>query len=323
MPVPRALIVTAVAALTLVGGPLLVPDTPAPDTVPGPSLAGPDGRFATLAGVDVHHRVTGPDDGPPLVLLHHFYGSVATWRHSLDDLADPYRVAAFDRPGFGLTERPARDDWGDTNPYTRATSAAITLGLLDELGADEAVLLGASAGGTVALETYARAPERVRALVLVAPAITGDVGAPGFLRPVLRTPQAARLGPRLVRRVAGEVDRDRVAGGWFDPSRATDDDVEAYAQPLQVDRWDEGLWHVFSAEPPPNLSDLLPRIEVPTLVVSGDSDRTIAPRFNRRTASRIPGAEYVELEGCGHTPHEECPQEFATAVRDFLDRLPG
>ena len=108
-----------------------------------------------------------------------------------------------------------------------------------------------------------------------------------------------------------------------DPSRATAEDVEAYAQPLQVDRWDQGLWHVFSAEPPPELTGLLGRIEVPTLVVSGDSDTTIAPRFNRRTASRIPGAEYAQIEGCGHTPHEECPQEFAAVVRDFLDRLPG
>lgn len=296
-------------------------DTPAPETVPGPQLAGEDGRFATLAGVDVHHQVTGPADGPPLVLLHHFYGSVATWRHSLSDLADPYRVAAFDRPGFGLTERPPREDWGDRNPYTRASSAAITLDLLDELGAEQAVLVGASAGGTAALETYARAPERVRALVLVAPAIAGDVGPPGFLRTVMRTPQGRRLGPRLVRRVAGEVDRDRVAGGWADPTRATAEDVAAYADPLQVDRWDEGLWHVFSAEPPPDLSDLLPRIEVPTLVVSGDRDRTIAPRTNRRTASRIPGAEYVELDRCGHTPHEECPEAFAATVRDFLERL--
>lgn len=323
MRAPRALAVLTTAAVVLVGGPLLVPDTPAPDTVPGRELAGPDGRFAQLAGVDVHHRVTGPDDGPPVVLLHHFYGSVATWRHSLTDLADPYRVAAFDRPGFGLTERPGRGDWTQGNPYTRASSAAITLDLLDELGTDRAVLVGASAGGTAALETYARAPERVRALVLVAPAITGDVGPPGFVRTVMRSPQAQRLGPRLVRRVAGDVDRDRVAGGWFDPSRATDDDVEAYARPLQVDRWDEGLWHVFSAEPPPNLSDLLPRIEVPTLVVSGDADRTIAPRFNRRTASRIPGAEYVEIADCGHTPHEECPEEFATVVRAFLDGLDG
>lgn len=295
--------------------------TPAPGTVPPQALAGPDGRFTTLADVEVHHQVAGPDDGPAVVLLHHFYGSVATWRHSLDALADPYRVAAFDRPGFGLTERPQRDEWGERNPYTRAASVGVTLDLLDELEARDAVLVGASAGGTVALETYAAAPERVRALVLVAPAITGDVGAPGFLRPVLRSPQAERLGPRLVRRLAGEVDRDRVAGGWADPTRATDDDVAAYATPLRVQGWDRGLWHVFSAEPPPNLSDLLPTIDVPTLVVSGDRDRTIAPRFNRRTASRIPGARYVELERCGHTPHEECPEAFNAAVRSFLDEL--
>lgn len=299
-----------------------MPDRPAPDTVPGRELAGPDGRFATLAGVEVHHRVAGPRDADPVVLLHHFYGSVATWRHTIDGLADSYRVAAFDRPGFGLTERPRRDDWNGDNPYTRARSVAITDALLDRLDVDRAVLVGASAGGTVALETYARHPERVRALVLVAPAITGDVGAPPAIRGVLRTPQARRLGPHVVRRFAGEVDRERVAGGWADPSRATEADVDAYRQPMRVDRWAEGLWHVFTAEPPPDLASLLGRIDVPTLVVSGDADRTIAPAANRRTAAAIPGAEYVELERCGHTPHEECPERFAEVVRGFLQALP-
>ncbi|MEX0836027.1 MAG: alpha/beta hydrolase, partial [Nitriliruptor sp.] len=256
------------------------------------------------------------------VLLHHFYGNVATWRHAQTGLSDTRRVAAFDRPAFGLTERPHRSTWTDRNPYTRAASVDITLDLLDDLESDRAVLVGSSAGGTSALETYARAPERVRALVLVAPAITGDVGPPTFLRTVMRTPQLRRIGPRIVRRAAGDVTVDRVSGSWADPTRATDDDVQAYTRPLQVEGWDRGYWELFAAEPPPNLSTLLPRIDVPTLVISGDSDPVITPRQNRRTAAAIPGAEYVELERCGHTPQEECPDAFLGVVRDFLDRLP-
>jgi pimeloyl-ACP methyl ester carboxylesterase len=314
------LLMSALAVL-IVGGPLLVSASPAPGTVPPRELAGPDGRFATLAGIDVHHQVAGPEAAPAVLLLHHFYGSVATWRHVLADLADDHRVAAFDRPAFGLTERPPRSAWNGTNPYTRETSARITVELLDHLAIDQAVLVGSSAGGTSALETYARAPERVRALVLVSPAITGDIGPPASLRPLVRSPQLRMLGPRLVRRVAGDIDRARVSGSWHDPSRATDEDVDAYARPLRVDGWDVGFWELFGAEPPPDLRAVLPTIEVPTLVVSGASDTVIAPSSNRRTAAAIPGAEYVELPACGHTPQEECPDAFNATVRDFLATL--
>jgi pimeloyl-ACP methyl ester carboxylesterase len=319
----RGLVLASVLVALVAGGPLLVPTTPASDTSPARDLADPDSRFATFAGVEVHHKVAGSPEDPTVVLLHHFYGNVATWRHVQDRLSQDHQVAAFDRPAFGLTPRPPRDAWDGVNPYTRETSARITVGLLDDLGADRAVLVGSSAGGTTALETYARTPERVRALILASPAITGDVGPPSWLRPVLRTPQLRQLGPRIVRRAAGEVTLARVAGSWSDPSRATDDDVAAYRRPLQVDGWDQGFWELFAAEPPPSLASLLPRIEVPTLVISGDADPVIAARVNRRTAQAIPGAEYVELAGCGHTPQEECPEAFNDAVLDFLARLPG
>jgi pimeloyl-ACP methyl ester carboxylesterase len=319
----RRTVVLLVLAAAVVGGPLLVPPSNAPDTRPARALADEDSRFARFGGVEVHHKVAGAADAPAVVLLHHFYGSVATWRHVQPRLAEDHQVAAFDRPAFGLTERPPRSAWPEgRNPYTRAASVDITLDLLDDLGADRAVLVGSSAGGTSALETYARAPERVRALVLLSPAITGDVGPPDALRTVMRTPQLRRLGPRLVRRFAGEVTADRVTGSWADPSLVTPDDVDAYARPLRVEGWDRGFWELFAAESPPQLADLLPRIEVPTLVVSGDRDPVIQARVNRRTAAAIPGAEYVEIDGCGHTPHEECPDALVEAVGDFLARLP-
>lgn len=313
---PRTVATAAVAAL-LLGGPLLVPPLARNDLPGHRALADPDSRFATLAGIDVHYKVAG-DDGPGVILLHHFYGNVTTWRHVLDELSTDVRVAAFDRPAFGLTERPARADWLDGNPYTRATSARITLELMDHLGMEEAVLVGSSAGGTAAIEAYAMAPERVRGLVLVSPAITGDVGAPPQLRSLLGAPQFRQLAPRFIARMAGEVSRERVSRSWADPSRATEDDVAAYARPLEVAGWATALYELFVAEPPPDLRSLLGRIDVPTVVVSGDRDRVISPTWNRRTAGAIPTGRYVELEDCGHTPQEECPEALVGVIRELL-----
>jgi pimeloyl-ACP methyl ester carboxylesterase len=311
-----------VLAALVLGGPLLV-SAPSTSSLSSPrELADPDSRFATFAGLEVHHKVAGDAQDPTVVLHHHFYGNVFTWRHVLAGLEDDHHVAAFDRPGFGLTERPPRERWGDDHPYTRRTSARITVDLLDHLGAADAVLVGSSAGGTTALETYALAPERVRAMVLVSPAITGDVGPPAALRPLLRSPQARRLGPRLVERFAGEVTLDRIARSWHDPARATDDDLDAYTRPLRVERWQHGFVDLFGAEPPPDLTGLLRRVDVPTLVVSGASDRVISATWNRRTAAAIPGARFEVLPDCGHTPQEECPEAFLEVLRGFLDDLP-
>lgn len=278
----------------------------------------PDGSFVELSGIDVHYRVEG-DNGPGVVLLHHTFGNVGTWRHVLDGLSDVARVVAFDRPGFGFTQRPTPGDVDGRDPYTRAASVELAVALMDHLGMRDAVLVGSSAGGTVALETVDRHPDRVRGLVLIGPAITGDVGPPDGLRPLLR-PLAGLIGP-LVRSRARSITPARVARGWSDPSRVTEADAEAYRAPLRIPGWEAAIWSVINAEPRPDVRPVLPRIGVPTLVVSGAHDRTIRPAWSRRVAAAIPGARYVELPDVGHTPQEENPERLNAELRRFLDEL--
>ena len=297
--------------------------SPDRSTFPATALAYPDSRFAPIAGVEVHHEAHGPVDAPAVLLSHHFYGSTRTWRHVAANLADDHRVVAFDRPGFGLTERPARTGrrTPEVSPYRRATAARIGWGLLDHLDVDRAVLVGSSAGGTNVLEMYRRQPERVRALVLLSPAITGDVGPPGPLRRPLRSAPARAVGAALVRRLTRNVDVERISRSWFAPQRATVDDAEPYQRMLHVDGWDQGLWDAITAEHPPDLREVVRSVEVPTLVVTGDHDRVVAPRLSRATAAAIPGAHFAVLEDCGHIPQEERPGALLAVIRDFLDRL--
>lgn len=320
--------VVASLAGALVGAPMLLPETTAADRLPRRALARPSSRFVRIDGIEVHHevhdaelvRTSDPDDTdvPTLLLSHHFYGSTPVWDRLVPLLTDRHRVVTWDRPGFGLTERPVRGGRAE-NPYTRAAAARLGWSLLDTLGIERAVLVGASAGGTNVLEMYAQAPERVRALVLLAPAITGDVGAPPPLRPLLRSAQVRRLAPRLVERLAGEVTRERSTRSWADPSRAEELDLAPYHDLMRVQGWSRGLWEVMTAEPPPDLRPVLRRIDVPTLVVTGAQDRTIAPRWGRWVAASVPGGRFALLPDCGHVPHQERPAELAAIVRPFLD----
>ena len=106
---------------------------------------------------------------PTLVLLHGLAASVFSWREVMEPLSAVGTVIAFDRPAFGLTGRPMPGDWADENPYSPEIQPNLTVSLMDKLGMEKAVLVGHSAGGTIAVHTALRHPDRVEALVLVDP----------------------------------------------------------------------------------------------------------------------------------------------------------
>jgi len=160
------------------------------------ALADPDSSFYEINGVRLHHKVCSheDEDSPsdqssdatasapgqsrislPILLLHGFGASVFSWSRVMRPLARIVgaKVLAFDRPAFGLTSRASwsGDDTKPLNPYSMAFSVMATLAFIDYLGAEKAVLVGHSAGCLVAVDAYFEAPERVAALVLVAPAI--------------------------------------------------------------------------------------------------------------------------------------------------------
>ncbi len=124
--------------------PLVIPVPPLRDTVPPEDLADPDSQFTTLSSVRVHHKHLGSGE-PGFVLLHGFGAGTFSWREVLPTFATWGRTVAFDRPGFGLTER--RLAWDGPNPYAPEAQVAFTVGLMDRLGIDKAVLVGHSAGG--------------------------------------------------------------------------------------------------------------------------------------------------------------------------------
>jgi len=297
--------------------PLLIPIPPLEGTVPVERLADPDGRFADLNGVKVHYKMAG-EGQPAVVLLHGFAASVFSWREVMEPLAESHTVVAFDRPGFGLTERPLPGEWQGQSPYGSEVQADLTVALMDKLGIDRAVLIGNSAGGMVAVLTALRYPERVQALVLVDSAIyRGGMQFPGVVRWLLSTPQARRVGPLFVRSIRNwGLEFGRSA--WHDPSKITDEIWAGYTKPLQAENWDKGLYEVTLASRSLGLDKQLDEIRVPVLVITGDDDQIVPTEQSIRLAGELPNAELAVAPNCGHVPHEECPGFFLTAVNGFL-----
>jgi pimeloyl-ACP methyl ester carboxylesterase len=324
------LILLAVVLLLLLVGPFLVPIPPLQGTVPTEQLADPDSRFVDVNGLKVHYKIAGQGK-PVLVLLHGFLASLFSWREVMAPLAQRGTVIAFDRPAFGLTERPMPGEWQGENPYASEYQAKLTVGLLDALGVDKAILVGNSAGGSVSVLTTLRYPERVQALVLVDAAIySGGSGrfteppaaaGPSLLRPLFQTPQMRRLGPLFVRSIT-QWGEDFGRSAWHDPSRLTPQIWEGYKKPLQAQDWDRALWEFTASSQPLHLAELLGQIRLPALVITGDDDRIVPTAQSVRLAGELPNASLQIIANCGHVPHEECPEPFLQAVNDFLDKLP-
>jgi pimeloyl-ACP methyl ester carboxylesterase len=306
-----------VAALVV---PFLVPVPALTDTVPVEQLVDPDSRFVDVDGLTMHYKAMGQGN-PALVLLHGFAASTFSWREVMEPLAADHTVVAFDRPAFGLTERPMPGDWQGQSPYSADAQVEQTIGLMDELGIDKAVLVGNSAGGTIATLTALRHPDRVEALILVDPAIYSGGGSPGWIRPLLHTPQMRRLGPLLARGIR-DWGYQFGQSAWHDPSRFTEKIWQGYTRPLQAENWDRALWELTLASRPLGLAERLNELTMPVLVITGDDDRIVPTEDSIHLASEIPGAELVVIPNCGHVPQEECPEAFLSASQSFLARLP-
>jgi pimeloyl-ACP methyl ester carboxylesterase len=305
--------------VVLLVGPFMVPVSGAAGEATAASLAAENGHFVDVDGLTVYYERSGNGE-PAIVLLHGFGASVYSWRGVMPVLAEVGTIIAYDRPAFGFTERPMPSDWqGSTNPYRDSSQPDLLVGLLDELDIEQAILIGHSAGGRVAVLTALTYPERVAALILVDPALYGGL-TPPWLRVLSSLPQVNRMGPLLTR---GVQDRGRqiIERAWHDPARVTDAIVTSYREPLQLANWDRALWEYTKVAGDMRVEDRLGELDLPVLVVTGDDDRVVPAEKSMQAARDIPGAQLVVFPDCGHVPAEECPQEFLAAVQPFLAGL--
>ncbi len=310
------LLVLALLLLIVLVGPFLVPIPPLKDTVPPEELADPESHFVEVNGLRVHYKVAGQGQ-TTFILLHGFGASVYSWHKVMQPLSQYGTVVAYDRPAFGLTERPV-PPWAGENPYSLDANVELLLGLMDRMGIDKAVLVGNSAGGTVAVAAALRHPERVQALVLVDAAIYAGAPTSSLLRWVMRTPQAHHLGPLLVRSIQSRG-LDILVTAWHDPTQITAEDRAGYTKPLRAQDWDRALWEFTLAQNSrEDLASQLANLQLPTLVITGDDDRIVPTEQSLRLAGDIPRAQLVVVPGCGHVPHEERPEEFMRAVEGFV-----
>jgi len=314
----RGLGITLLVLLFIVlVGPFLVPVPPAEGTRPFSELADPDSKFVEINNLNIHYKVMGQGE-PVFVLLHGFGASLYSWHAVMEPLSQIGTVIAYDRPAFGLTERPMT--WTGTNPYSSQANIELLLGLLDHFNIEKAILVGNSAGGTVSMQFALQYPERVQALILVDPAVYNGGGGPSWLRLLYRAPQMQHLGPLVVRSIQSRG-LEIIKMAWHDPSRITQETFDGYTRPLHAENWDRALWYFTLASEDPSLINHLKDFSVPILVITGDDDRIVPTANSVRLARELPNAQLAVIREAGHVPQEEQPAAFMQAVMEFLPTL--
>jgi pimeloyl-ACP methyl ester carboxylesterase len=256
--------------------------------------------FTVVDGLRTRLRIHG--EGTPLLLMGGVWSQVELWDDVLPHLTG-FRAIAFDPPGIGATDLPAR-------PLTVGGLARFAGGVLDAVGVHRAHVLGVSLGGLVAQQLAHSLPNRVDRLALVS---TG-FGAPGI-------PGRPDVVLRFVRpRAYADLDElERSAGRIFGGRL----------------RAEPGLVHRWHLRPAPDLRSYLYRLvgtagfsslpwlhRLPhhTLVVHGDDD-PIVPLINARTvACRVPHATLRVVHGGGHLMVLDSAAEVLPIVTDFLSR---
>lgn len=271
----------------------------------------PPGRYY-LNGLNYRVRVAG--DGPALLLLHGFTGSGDVWAPFVSDLSGAWRVVAPDLPGHGDTDAPE-----DAERYRMERCVDDLALLLDSLHADQAVVLGYSMGGRVALHFATTFPERVRALVL-------ESASPGIASEAER--RARREQDETLARFVLEEGVEPFVDRWerlplFRSQAHLPADVRARVRARRLSNRARGLagsLQGMGAGVPRPLMDELPRLRMPTLLLAGQFDDKYC-RILGEMGAIMPNATLKIVAGAGHAVHVERPDEWLQHVGDFLNTV--
>lgn len=255
-------------------------------------------------------------EGVPLVFLHAGVTDRRLWRPQAAAFGASHRVVAYDRRGFGETRLAPP---GERGAFAHVDDLRA---VLDALTIDAPVLIGCSQGGRIAIDMALAHPEHVRALVLVACAVTGAPQSDGPWPPIVQ----ARVDACEAAEQRGDLAavNELEAQLWLDGPEQPTGRIDGALRELFLSMNAIPLANGSPGEvlEPASAWTRLEQLRVPTLVLWGTLDFAHLRERMVEVARRIPGAASVVLDGVAHLPSLERPDEFNRALQSFLDRLP-
>jgi pimeloyl-ACP methyl ester carboxylesterase len=331
------------------------PSTSSPTSWVDPALPDVTHRMVEANGIRLHVAEQG--EGPLVILCHGFPECWYSWRHQLPALAKAgFRVVAPDLRGYGRSDRPE-----EVENYTILHDLGDIVGLVEALGAEQAVVAGHDVGATIAWQAALLRPDRFRGVIALSPPFRsrafGGAVPPTTLMPrtkdavfyqlFLQTPEAQTALERDLRLTFRSqfysLSGDRPPGAGFPggmiplkggaltdppslPVWVTDSDIDIYVDEFTRSGWRGPLswWRNIDRSWELMAAFAGAAVTVPALYIAGDRD-FVAGVFQDDIAKQstlVPKLRpAIMLAGCGHWTQQERASEVSAAMIDFVRSL--
>ena len=242
-----------------------------------------------VAGAKIHLHKQG--EGATVFSLHSIEGNLGMLPY-LDALSQSASVYAPTHPGFGASDRP---DWLESI----SDLARFYLWMLQDLGLNEVHLIGGFMGGWIAAEMAVMCPQVLGSLTLIDTA--GVRPSEGEIADIF---------------LLGDEQTASIAIGDPDLLATASEPEDPFVRLRGREMTTRLCWKPYMHDP--SLIHLLPRVEVPTLIIWGENDRLIPVNAGERIAEAMPNTRLEVIAGAGHLPHIEKPDEVIPLLQQHL-----
>ncbi|MFT6407453.1 MAG: pimeloyl-ACP methyl ester carboxylesterase [Arenicella sp.] len=267
-----------------------------------------------LNGDRIHYRDQGDVSKTALVLIHGTSASLHTWEPLIENLGDGYRFISLDLPGHGLTGENA-----DSN-YSRQAMVNSIWQVLDHLEIESASLIGNSLGGAIAWASAIDRPEKVKALILLAPsgAPSETVSQSNIGFKILKT----SIGQALMKKIMPRsIIKASLVQTVVAPEIVTEKMVDRYWELLRMQGNRQAMIDLANTPRDKHAWKKLSSISAPTLVIWGEQDGVLPVTMKVTFDSEIENAKVQVLEDIGHLPMEEAVDQVSALILEFCSSI--
>ncbi len=258
-------------------------------------------NYLSINNQQIHYHDTGDRNKPAILLMHGFLMNLDMFTHQVNALKEQFRVITFDTRGFGQTR------W-DGTPFSLYDIVDDALALLDHLDIEQAVISGMSMGGYIALRLATKAPERVKALLLMSTRACNDEPerVNGYIE-MRNTWQ--NIGP-----VAPLLD------GLLNVIIGSDTAIKEQWRSAWSNYSGENIYHAMNAMlERDNIEHHLNNIKAPALIIHGSDDHGIPVELGQKLAESLPNTvAFHPIEGAAHAANLTHPKPVNQAIKQFL-----
>ena len=258
-------------------------------------------KLADLGDVQLHYRIDGDPDGPPVVFANSLGTDFRLWDPIMPLLPKGLKYIRYDKRGHGLSSLPPA-------PYSMGALVRDVEALCDQLNVRDCVFVGLSIGGMIAQGLAVKRLDIVRAMVL------SNTGA--------KIGHKAMWDERIAGVEAGGIESlaDAVIDRWFSKAFRATPELALWRNMLSRQP-DAGYIGCSAAISGTDFYTPTSGLRLPTLGIAGDEDGSTPPDLVRETAELVPGAQFHLIRGTGHLPCVEKPEEYAQVLTDFFRQV--